>query len=214
MARRPRSLRRLLRGGALAAAGGALFLWLVTIALVISAGATPQIRSADAILVLGAAQYNGRPSPVFQARLDHALALYEQGLAPYLVFTGGVGAGDTLSEGEVGRRYALAHGVPESAILVEGDGRTSAQSMRAAAELLHARGLRRALLVSDPFHMLRLDLLARRAGVRPYRAPTPESKIVSRTLRLRYVLRESLLFPVAVLAGDTDFGLGRGSRER
>jgi len=95
---------------------------------------------------------------------------------------------------------------------VERAGVTSAQSVRGAAELLHARGLERALVVSDPFHMLRLELLARRAGVRPYRAPTQDSPISSWLLRLRYVLRESVVFPAVVLAGDLELGLGRGVR--
>jgi len=90
----------------LALAACAVLLWLATVALVLLAGATPRIRPADAILVLGAAQYNGRPSPVLRARIDHAIALYRQGLAPRIVFTGGVGRGDTRSQGEVARRYA------------------------------------------------------------------------------------------------------------
>lgn len=205
----PRSRRRRWLRVAAAALAVAVCSWVATVALILLAGARPELRPADAILVLGAAQYNGRPSPVFRARLDYALELYNQGLAPLLVMTGGVGQGDTLSEGEVGRRYALAHGIPDSAILVEGEGSTSAESVRAAAALLHDRGLDRALLVSDPFHMLRLDLLARRAGMRPYRAPAPDSPISSRGLRWRYVLRESLILPVAVLAGGADLLFGR-----
>ncbi|HSJ64935.1 MAG TPA: YdcF family protein, partial [Gemmatimonadaceae bacterium] len=91
-------------------------LWVVSVALVIYAGARPALRKADAILVLGAAQYNGRPSPVLQARLDHALDLYNRGLASYMIFTGGVGVRDTVSEAEVSQRYAIRHGVPASAI--------------------------------------------------------------------------------------------------
>jgi uncharacterized SAM-binding protein YcdF (DUF218 family) len=193
--------RALLRAGAvLLGAGGAL--WLATLGLVVAAGERAQLRAADAILVLGAAQYNGRPSPVFRARLEHAVDLYDRGLAPVVIFTGGVGVGDTLSEAEVGRRFAVARGVPDSAILVERQGTTSAESVQAAAVLLRARGVNRALVVSDPFHMLRLDLLARRAGIRPYRAPTPASPISqSPQLRWRYTLRESIFFPVVVFAG-------------
>lgn len=89
------------------ALGGAFTAWVVIVALVLLAGATPSIRNADVILVLGAAQYNGRPSPVLRARLDHALELYRQGYAERILVTGGVGVGDTLSEGEVARRYAV-----------------------------------------------------------------------------------------------------------
>lgn len=177
-----------------------LALWAATIVLVLIAGSRPGERPADAILVLGAAQYNGRPSPVFKARLDHALDLWQRGLARHLVFTGGVGAGDTLSEGEVAWRYALEHGVPDSLILVERHGQTSAASVKAAAALMHAHGLRTALLVSDSYHMLRLELLARRAGIRPFRAPARESPIDrDRATHRRYVLRESVLLPAQAI---------------
>lgn len=183
------------------AAAIAMF-WAATAAAVLIAGARPVLRHADAILVLGAAQYNGRPSPVLRARLDHALGLYREGWAPRLIFTGGVGAGDTLSEGEVARRYALDAGVPDSAILVDRAGATSAASVDAAAVLMKANGLRSALIVSDSYHMLRLELLARRAGIRPYRAPAPGPIDQDRATHRRYVLRESMLLPAqAILNG-------------
>ena len=180
---------------------GALAIWVTTILLILYAGARPVIREADAILVLGAAQYNGRPSPVFQARLDHAIGLFQKDLAQKMVFTGGVGAGDTVSEGEVARRYAIKHGVPASAILVERHGLTSAESVAAAAALMREKGLRSALVVSDSYHMLRLELLARRAGIRPYRAPAASPIDRARRQRVRYVLRESVLFPATALLG-------------
>jgi uncharacterized SAM-binding protein YcdF (DUF218 family) len=178
-------------------------LWLATIGLVLLAGARPVLRPADAILVLGAAQYNGRPSPVLRARLDHALDLWRRGFAAHLIFTGGVGQGDTLSEGEVARRYAVETGVPDSVILVDREGATSSASVEAAAALMREHYLRSALIVSDSYHMLRLELLARRAGIRPLRAPTPSSPIDrDRSTHRRYVLRESLLLPAqAVLGG-------------
>ncbi len=180
---------------------GAAALWATTILLILYTGARPVLREADAILVLGAAQYNGRPSPVFKARLDHALELYHRGLARTLVFTGGVGIGDTLSEGEVAKRYAMRNGVPESAILVERHGLTSAESVAAAAAIMRSRELRSALVVSDSYHMLRLELLARRAGIRPYRAPAASPIDRARRQRVRYILRESVLFPATVLLG-------------
>lgn len=182
---------------------GSLMLWGASVGLVLLAGARPEIRKADAILVMGAAQWNGRPSPVLRARLDYALSLYKRGLARRLIFTGGVGAGDTLSEGEVARRYALQKHIPDSVILVERQGATSAESMEAAAQLMRAQSLESALLVSDPSHMLRLELLARSLGILAYRAPTPLSPIErDAETRRRYVLRESLLFPgFALLLG-------------
>ena len=180
---------------------GAIVIWATTVMLILYTGARPVIRQADAILVLGAAQYNGRPSPVFQARLDHAIGLFHDGLAKTMVFTGGVGAGDTVSEGEVARRYAIKHDVPARAILVERDGVTSAESVGAAAALMREKGLRSALVVSDSYHMLRLELLTRRAGIRPYRAPAASPIDRARRQRVRYVLRESVLFPATALLG-------------
>jgi uncharacterized SAM-binding protein YcdF (DUF218 family) len=179
---------------------GILIIWAATVGLILAAGARPVIRKADAILVLGAAQYNGRPSPVLQARLDHGISLYKRQLAPKMVFTGGVGVGDTLSEGEVARRYAVKQGVPESAIIVERRGVTSAESVAAAAALMRASGLRSALVVSDSYHMLRLELLTRRAGIQPYRAPAA-TPIDKSKRRWRYVVRESFLFPATALLG-------------
>jgi uncharacterized SAM-binding protein YcdF (DUF218 family) len=180
-----------------------VFLWLLSLGAVLAAGAFPNERDADAILVLGAAQYNGRPSPVLRARLDHALALHGQGRARWLIVTGGIGAGDTLSEAEVSRRYAVRHGVPDSLILLERQGQTSAQSVRAASTLMHERGLRSALVVSDSYHMMRLELLVRRGGITPYRAPAADAPIdqASRRTRWRYVARESVMFPATALLG-------------
>ena len=186
----------------LATLAGVVALWLSSVGLVLLAGARSNARTADVILVLGAAQWNGRPSPVLKARLDHALALWRRGLAPRIIFTGGVGAGDTISEGEVARQYALSEGVPDSVILVERRGSTSAESIRAAARLMEERGFETAVLVSDSYHMLRLELLARRAGIRPTRSPAPDAPIDrAREERRHYVLRESLLFPVYAIVG-------------
>lgn len=179
---------------------GAVVLWAGTVALIVVAGACPAIRKADVILVLGAAQYNGKPSPVLQARLDHGIALYKRGLAKKMVMTGGVGVGDTISEGEAGRRYAVKNGVPDSAIIVEGHGVTSAESVRDAAELMRARKLSSALVVSDAYHMLRLELLARRAGIQPFRAPVPTDRAATKP-NWRYVMRESLIFPATAVLG-------------
>ncbi len=187
--------------------GAAVFLvaltaWLLIVALVLVAGARPELKESDAIVVMGAAQYNGRPSPVLKSRVDHAIELYGRGLAPRILFTGGVGTGDTVSEAQVARRYALESGVPDSAILLEPRGRTSAESMGEAARILRARSLESALLVSDPFHMLRLELLARRGGLDGNRAPVPGGPIErNASLTLRYVLRESVLAPLAAVQG-------------
>lgn len=179
---------------------GTIVVWAGTVGLVVATGAYPDVRKADAILVLGAAQYNGRPSPVLQARLDYGIGLFKRGLARQLVVTGGVGRGDTVSEGEVARRYAVRQGVPDTSIMVERKGVTSGESVTAAAALMRGRGLHTALVVSDSYHMLRLELLTRRAGITPFRAPAPTPIDKSRN-RWRYVLRESLIFPAAALIG-------------
>ncbi|HEX6925242.1 MAG TPA: YdcF family protein [Longimicrobiaceae bacterium] len=163
-------------------------------------GHRDQARPADAIVVLGAAQYQGRPSPVLRARLDHAIALYRDSIASTLILTGGVGVGDTISEAEVGRRYAVKAGVPSTSILVERTGISTEQSLRAVARLMRERGLHSAVLVSDPFHMLRLRLVASRLGIRPYSSPTRTSPIREGSeTEWRFLLRESLILPFVLL---------------
>ena len=159
-----------------------------------------QRRGADAIVVLGAAQYNGKPSPVLKARLDHALELYRQGLAPVLVVTGGIGAGDRVSEATVSRNYLRGQAVPDSALVVRPDGRTTEESMRSVGEWMREHEISKALLVSDPFHMARLRLEARRADLVASTSPTRTSPITagSRT-EVGYLALEALKLPVAAL---------------
>ena len=159
-----------------------------------------QRRPADAIVVLGAAQYNGRPSPVLKARLDHAVELFRAGLAPRVLVTGGIGTGDRVSEATVGHRYLRTLAVPDSAIIVRPDGRTTDASMRSVAEWMHEREFGRALLVSDPFHMARLRIEARRAHLQAFTSPTRTSPIVpgSRT-EAGYLALEALKLPVTAL---------------
>ncbi len=177
-------------------AGGIAYTVALIMVLVVSQ--QDQRQPVDAIVVLGAAQYNGRPSPVLRARLDHGLSLYREQQAPLVVVTGGVGRGDTTSEAQVGRRYLVAHGVPEHAVVAESEGRTTMASMNAVTGWLRARGLRRVLLVSDPFHMFRLRLEARRTALEAYTSPTESSPISDNpVLELRYLLAEGFKIPVA-----------------
>jgi uncharacterized SAM-binding protein YcdF (DUF218 family) len=178
------------------------FTWGLILLSVFLFSRREEARPVDAIVVLGAAQYDGRPSPVLKARLDHALDLHSRDLAPVLIFTGGVGAGDTVSEAEVARRYAVRAGVPEAHILLERTGLSSEQSMVAVASLLRDHQLETVLLVSDPFHMLRLRLLAARLGVNAYSSPTRSSPIyLDSPEEWRHVLRESFIIPT-LLIGD------------
>ena len=170
--------------------------WISIMISIVLTGRRDEARPAAAIVVLGAAQYVGRPSPVLRARLDHAIQLWQHGMAPQVIFTGGRGDGDTTSEAAVSRRYALRRGVPDSAIVVETIGRTTRESLRGVAELMLDRPNSEVILVSDPFHMLRLSILARRFGLRPIMSPTRTSPISQRGEAWRYVLGESIKVPV------------------
>jgi uncharacterized SAM-binding protein YcdF (DUF218 family) len=192
--------RPLLARLALTFVGLVLLGWAVSLAAVLVWEHHDQTRPVSAIVVLGAAQYVGRPSPVLRARLDHAITLWRQRMAPTLIVTGGMGTGDKTSEAAVSRRYAMQRGVPAAAILLETEGRTTSQSMAGVAALLANRDRRDVLLVSDPFHMLRLVILARRHGLEPYASPTPTSPIAaSPTERWKYALSESVKAPLAFI---------------
>ena len=174
--------------------------WAASLIAVLAWERHDQARPASAIVVLGAAQYVGRPSPVLRARLDHAIDLWRRNLAPLMIVTGGTGRGDTTSEAAVSQRYAVQRGVPASAILLETEGRTTSESMEGVAALMGRRSRRDVLLVSDPFHMLRLTILARRHGLEPYASPTPTSPIAaSPTERWKYALSESVKAPLAFI---------------
>lgn len=182
----------------LALLGAALLGWLASLGAVLAWERHDQARPTGAIVVLGAAQYVGRPSPVLRARLDHAVFLWRRNLAPVLIVSGGVGTGDTTSEAAVSQRYVVQHGVPREAVLLETEGRTTSQSMAGIAALMRVRQRRDVLLVSDPFHMLRLTILARRHGLEPYASPTPTSLIAANpTVRWKYALSESIKAPFA-----------------
>jgi uncharacterized SAM-binding protein YcdF (DUF218 family) len=177
-----------------------LVAWVISMVMVERVGRRDEAREADAIVVLGAAQYVGRPSPVLRARVDHAVSLWKRGLAPTLILTGGTGVGDTTSEAAVARKYAMSRGVPDRAIVVEVKGRTTSESMRAVARIMDDREEKSLILVSDPFHMLRLSILARRHGLEPYTSPTRTSPITSnREEHWKYLLSESVKVPLAYI---------------
>lgn len=193
---KPRSYLRM----TLAVVGVVLIAWVVSMVMVERAGRREEAQEADAIVVLGAAQYVGRPSPVLRARVDHAVSLWKRGLAPTLVLTGGTGVGDTTSEAAVARKYAMSRGVPDRAIVVEIKGRTTSESMRAVARIMDDRERRSVILVSDPFHMLRLSILARRFGLEPYTSPTRTSPITSnREEYWKYLVSESVKVPLTYI---------------
>lgn len=134
-------------------------------------------RAADVIVVMGAAQYDGRPSPLFAARLDHAIALYHEGLAPRMIVTGGKREGDRTTEAASARAYAIRHDVPDDSILAEDSSRTTLQSIRGVAALMDDQDLRSAVFVSDPTHMLRVLRMAADSGIDAFGSPTQTSPL-------------------------------------
>ncbi len=153
-----------------------------------------EARPADIIIVLGAAEYRGRPSPVLQARLNHALALYQQGLAAYLLTTGGSGGDPVYTEGEVGRAYLTQRGVPSEAILVEPEGATTAQSLEAAAEIMQRMNFHSCIVVSDGYHIYRIKSFLENRNVRVFGSPRPGAR-KARTAQQQWLyLRQSVAF--------------------
>ncbi len=196
MARAGRTIRMLMTSALLAV----LVFWSGWMAAVLLWSTLDQARPAESIVVLGAAQYAGHPSPVLRARLDHAVELWDRHMAKVVILTGGTGPGDTTSEAAVSRGYVRKRGIPNDAILLENEGRTTRESMLAVAGMLSHRGLKTAILVSDPFHMLRLWILSRRFGFIPYTSPTRTSPISpNREERWKYMLSESVKAPMTFL---------------
>lgn len=175
-------------------------LYLTSFLAVVLVSRQDQRRPSDAIVVLGAAQYNGKPSPVLRARLEHALTLYRQGLAPTVVVTGGIGDGDRVSEATVARQYLVAQGLPEAAVVVRPEGRSTLSSIRSVAEWVKEHRLKQVLLVSDPFHMLRLRLEAGRVGLDCFTSPTRSSPISANWRgEFWFLATEALKIPVVLL---------------
>jgi uncharacterized SAM-binding protein YcdF (DUF218 family) len=133
-----------------------------------------EAQTADVILVLGAAEYRGRPSPVLRSRLDHALALYGQGLAPRIMTTGGAGGDPVFTEGTVGRAYLISHGVPPEAIIVETEGESTVHSIALSAEILRRMDLNSVIVVSDGYHIYRVKEMLESQGLRVYGSPRKE----------------------------------------
>ncbi len=172
-----------------------LVLWVAGVAgYIVWIGERDQAAPSDVIIVLGAAAYDARPSPVFEERIRHGIDLYQRGLAKHVIFTGGFGEGARFSESQVARRYALRHGVPARAILIETASRTTWQNLQQAAALMKARGFKRAIIVSDPLHMARALRLSRELGIDALGSSTPTSRFRSFDTRKRFLLQEVYFF--------------------
>jgi uncharacterized SAM-binding protein YcdF (DUF218 family) len=143
---------------------------------VVDGARNQELRPADAIVVFGAAEYDGRPSPVFKARLDHAADLHRRGLAPIVIVTGGAGADPRFSEGEVGHDYLKSLGVPDRQLIAETQSSDTAESARRVGTIMRANAMRTCLAVSDGYHMFRVQRMLGREGITVYAAPRPNSK--------------------------------------
>lgn len=167
---------------------------------IITTGQSDQTEHGDAIVVLGAAEYGGKPSPVFQARLDHAKELYEKGVAPLIITTGGTYPGEKKSEGEVGKKYLEKKAVPASSIIAETESLTTKQNLMRVRDLIKEKNIQRIILVSDPFHMYRAMILAKDLGLTPLASPTRTSPISQNAwLQFTYTGREAILILAHVL---------------
>ncbi len=198
-----RRARRILRRVVFVTLAAGFVWWLVAFVAVWSAARRDEAdatRPADAIVVLGAAQYDGRPSPVLAARLDHAVALWRDGVAPLIVVTGGKQPGDRFTEATAAANHLHEAGVPDSAILREVDGRSSWESLVATARFLHADDKDAVVLVSDPYHMARIGDVAREVGLDASTSPAADSPVDGWEEKRRFVA-ESLKVAVGRLIG-------------
>jgi uncharacterized SAM-binding protein YcdF (DUF218 family) len=170
----------------------ACLVFLITAIRVVQSASLEQARPADAIVVFGAAEYSGHPSPVLRARLDHAFNLFHRGLAPVVITTGGAASDPTYSEGGVGENYLMRRGVPERSLIAETQGRDTAESAVRVAVIMHANGLHSCIAVSDAYHVFRIRKLLEHEGVGPvYVAPRPDSRPHSIVQRAVAVTREA-----------------------
>ena len=158
-----------------------------------------QLQSADAIIVFGAAEYDGRPSPVFKARLDHAYELFRKGLAPMIITTGGAAADPNYSEGGVGHDYLMRRGITEMALIAETQASDTAESAQRVAVIMRANRLKSCIAVSDAYHVFRIRKMLEHEGLQVYVAPRADSRPKSAWQRGSAVLRESASYLVWLL---------------
>jgi uncharacterized SAM-binding protein YcdF (DUF218 family) len=170
---------------------GALLVYAgVTYAAIVRQSQADAARPADAIVVFGAAQYSGRPSPVFRARLDHGYDLFQRRLAPVIITTGGQGGDPKFSEGGVGHDYLLARGVPDHNLIAETQSDDTGESVARVAAIMQRNGMKACVAVSDPYHLYRIRRMLEREGVTVYTSPRPQAKPLGFWARNAAVLRE------------------------
>lgn len=179
---------------AIALTAAAVFFLSITAVRIARQAIRDETRPAGAIIVFGAAEYAGRPSPVFRARLDHGYDLYERGIAPIVITTGGSGYDPTFSEGGVGRDYLIARGIPDQNLIAETQGDDTAESAERTAAILRTNHIRDAVAVSDAYHVFRIKRLMKAHGVEVYAAPRPGSLPRGSWARALGALREAVSY--------------------
>jgi len=193
-AKRPLRRHRMLWLGALVAAALA---WLTAICVgIVGEASRQEPQSADAIVVFGAAEYSGRPSPVYRARLDHAFDLFQRGVAPVVITTGGAAADPSYSEGGVGHDYLMHRGIPDSSLIAETQGSDTAQSAARIGVIMRANHMHSCVAVSDAYHVFRIRKLLEHEGMQVYVSPRPDSLPHTPWLRGEAVLREAVSYMV------------------
>jgi len=179
----------------LALAVAVVLIYLVSVCLhILQAASQQEIHPADAIVVFGAAEYAGRPSPVYRARLDHAFELFKRGIAPVVIATGGAGEDMHFTEGGVGHDYLMRRGIAEPNLIAETQGSDTAQSSERVGVIMRANHMHSCIAVSDEYHVFRIRKLLERQGVRVYVAPRPDSRPRSIWQRGLAVLREAVSY--------------------
>jgi uncharacterized SAM-binding protein YcdF (DUF218 family) len=177
------------------ALAAAVLIWLAAICIGIAGEASRQeLHSADAIIVFGAAEYSGRPSPVYRARLDHAFDLFQRNIAPVVITTGGAAADPSFSEGGVGHDYLMHRGIPDSNLIAETQGSDTAQSAQRIGVIMRANHMHSCVAVSDAYHVFRICKLLEHEGMEVYVSPRPDSHPHSLWQRAEAVLREALSY--------------------
>ena len=155
-----------------------------------------ETRPADVIIVFGAAEYSGHPSPIYKARLDHAFTLFRQGMAPLIITTGGAAEDPNFSEGGVGRDYLISRGVPDNSIIAETQSSDTRESAARIANILRTNHLQTCLAVSDGYHLFRVKQMLEKQGVTVYASPRPDTRVLSRWQRIRVKLHEAMSYTV------------------
>lgn len=172
-----------------------VFIYLTVTAVSIwNYGNVDEKRQADAAIVLGAETINGEPSPVFRERINHGIWIYENGYVDYLIFTGGIGDGNPVSEAYIAKQYAISKGVPEEAILIEEKSTITEENLEQSKIIMDDHSLSTAIIISDPLHMKRAMLMAKDYGIQSYSSPTPTTMYRSIKTQLPFLVREEFFY--------------------